>query len=122
GGTVTVVRPRDRAWRTIAADFATAATMAEGGAPFQIVVERHYDRSGDPGRLQDALAAGATVFLPQVHQLLPRLMRLMVAIRTGLVGPLREEASFLFLGEGRSRPAMGPHPAGPVHAFWAPLD
>jgi hypothetical protein len=122
GRTALLLRPRDRAWRTIAPDFATAVAMAEGGAPFQIAVDRRYDRSGDSRRLQGALAAGATVFLPQVHQLLPRLMRLMVAIRAGLVGPLREEASFLFVVEGRSRRAMGLHHDGPVDAFWLQLE
>lgn len=122
GRTAVVLRPRDRAWRTIAPDFATAVAMAETGAPFQIAVERRYDRSGDPRRLRGALEAGATVFLPQVHQLLPRLMRLMVAMRTALVGPLREEASFLFVVEGRSRPAMGLHHDGPVDAFWLQLE
>jgi Cupin superfamily protein len=122
GRTAVVLQPRDRGWRTIAPDFATAVTMAEAGAPFQIAVERRYDRSGDHRRLRGALAAGATVFLPQVHQLLPRLMRLMVAMRTALLGPLREETSFLFVVEGRSRAAMGLHHDGPVDAFWLQLE
>jgi hypothetical protein len=120
--TPTVLPPRDRAWRTIAPDFATAVAMAEAGVPFQIAAERRYDRAGDPRRLRAALAAGATVFLPQVHQVLPRLMRLMVALRTALLGPLREECSFLFVVEGRSRPGMGLHHDGPVDAFWLQLD
>jgi hypothetical protein len=117
-----VLRPRDHAWRSIAPDFATAVAMAEAGAPFQIAAERRYDRSGDPRRLRAALAAGATVFLPQVHQVLPRLMRLMVALRVALVGPLREETSFLFAVEGRGRPGMGPHHDGRVDAFWLQLE
>ena len=122
GRTPAVLRPRDRAWRAIAPDFATAVRMAEAGAPFQIAVERRYDRSGDPHRLRAALAAGATIYLPQVHQLLPRLMRLMVALRAGLLGPLREECSFLFAVEGRGRPGMGLHHDGPVDAFWLQLE
>src|SRR5918996_3278477 len=86
-----VLRPRDRAWHAIAPDFATAVAMAEAGAPFQIAAERRYDRSGDPRRLRAAPAAGAPGFLPQVHHVLPRLARLMVALRVGLLGPLREE-------------------------------
>jgi hypothetical protein len=117
-----VLRPRDHAWRGIAPDFATAVAMAEAGAPFQIAAERRYDRSGDPRRLGAALAAGATVFLPQVHQVLPRLMRLMVALRATLVGPLREETSFLFAVEGRGRPGLGPHHDGRVDAFWLQLE
>ncbi len=120
--TPVVLRPRDGAWRTIAPDFAAVVAMAGSGVPFQIAAERRYDRSGNPRRLRAALAAGATVFLPQVHQILPRLMRLMVALRTSLMGPLREECSFLFAVEGRSRPGMGLHHDGPVDAFWLQLE
>ncbi len=122
GRAPTVLRPRDRAWRAIAPDFATVVAMAEAGAPFQIAAERRYDRSSDPRRLRPALSAGATVFLPQVHQVLPRLMRLMVALRIALTGPLREETSFLFAVEGRGRPGMGLHHDGPVDAFWLQLE
>jgi JmjC domain len=122
GRNAVVLPPRDGRWRTIAPDFATAVGMAEAGAPFQIAVERRYDRAADPRRVRGALATGATVFLPQVHQLLPRLMRLMVALRTTLVGPLREETSFLFVVEGRNRVAMGLHHDGPVDAFWLQLE
>jgi hypothetical protein len=122
GRAPSVLRPRDGAWRTIAPDFATALRMAADGAPFQIAAERRYDRSGDPRRLRAALAAGATIYLPQVHQLLPRLMRLMVALRAALLGPLREECSFLFAVEGRGRPGMGLHHDGPVDAFWLQLE
>ena len=122
GRTTIVLPPRDRAWRAIAPGFSAAVAMAEEGAPFQIVAERRYDRSGDPRRVRRALAAGATVFLPQVHQLLPRLMRLMVALRTELLGPLREESSYLFVVDGRGRPAMGLHHDGPVDGFWLQLE
>ena len=117
-----VLRPRDGAWRRIVPDFPTAVAMAEAGLPFQIAAERHYDRSGDPRRLRAALTAGATVFLPQVHQVLPRLMRLMVALRAALLGPLREECSFLFAVEGSGLPGMGLHHDGPVDAFWLQLE
>jgi hypothetical protein len=102
--------------------FETVVAMAEAGLPFQIAAERRYDRSGDVRRLRAALAAGGTVFLPQVHQVLPRLARLMVALRVGLLGPLREECSFLFAVEGRGRPGMGLHHDGPVDAFWLQLQ
>ena len=118
----TVLAPRDHAWRAIAPGFDTAVAMARAGVPFQIAAERRYDRSGDRRRLGPALAAGATVFLPQVHQVLPRLMRLIVALRMGLLGPLREECSFLFAVEGRGRPGMGLHHDGPVDAFWVQLE
>ena len=117
-----VLRPRDGAWRAIAPDFAGAVAMAASGLPFQIADERRYERSADRRRLRPALRAGATVFLPQVHQVLPRLMRLMVALRVALLGPLREECSFLFLVEGRGRTGMGLHHDGPVDAFWLQLE
>lgn len=113
--------PRDRAWRTLIPDFAEARRMAASGLPFQIVADRRYDRSGDRTRLGRALAEGATVYLPQVHQVLPRLMRLMVALRVSLLGPDREETSFLFLVQGRGRLGMGLHHDGAVDAFWLQL-
>ena len=117
-----VLRPRDAAWRSIAPDFDTAIAMAAAGVPFQIAAERRYDRRGDPRRLRRALAEGATVFLPQVHQVLPRLMRLIVALRVELLGPRTEECSFLFAVEGRGRTGMGLHHDGPVDAFWLQLE
>ncbi|HTO12913.1 MAG TPA: cupin domain-containing protein [Candidatus Binatia bacterium] len=122
GKAPTVLPPRDGAWRAIAPDFAGAVAMAAAGLPFQIADERRYDRRADRRRLGPALSAGATVFLPQVHQGLPRLMRLMVALRVALLGPLREECSFLFLVEGRGRTGMGLHHDGPVDAFWLQLE
>jgi hypothetical protein len=117
-----VLPPRDAAWRSIVPDFDTAIAMAAGGVPFQIAAERRYDRKGDPRRLRRALADGATVFLPQVHQVLPRLMRLIVALRVGVLGPRKEECSFLFAVEGRGRTGMGLHHDGPVDAFWLQLE
>lgn len=118
-----VVRaPCDDAWRDVAPDFAGALALVRSGAPFQIALERRYDRSGDPARLRAALRAGATIYLPQVHQLLPRVMRLMVALRSALLGPFREEASFLFLVEGRGRAGMGLHHDGEVDAFWLQIE
>src|SRR4029450_1991770 len=69
--------PRDRTWRAIAPGFAACVEMAGAGLPFQIAADRQVDRSGDPRRLPAALAAGHTVYLPQVHQVLPRLLRLL---------------------------------------------
>jgi hypothetical protein len=117
-----VLQPRDRAWRAVAPDFAGAVAMAAAGLPFQIAEERRYDRAADPRRLRSALRRGATVFLPQVHQVLPRLMRLMVALRVALLGPRRVECSFLFLVEGRGRTGMGLHHDGAVDAFWLQLE
>lgn len=117
-----VLAPRDEAWRTIVPGYREAVAMAASGLPFQVVADRRYDRSGDPRRLRAALASGKTVFLPQVHQVLPRLMRLMVALRVELLGPFREECSFLFATEGHGREAMGLHHDGEVDQFWLQLE
>ena len=113
---------RDRAWRQLAPRFDDVVALTAAGLPFQIAAERTYDRSGRAARLRPALAAGKTVFLPQVHQVLPRVMRLMVALRVAFMGPGREECSFLFLVEGRGREGLGLHHDGDVHAFWLQLE
>lgn len=117
-----VLAPRDRAWRSIVPRFAECVAMAAAGLPFQIAADRRYDRSGDPAKLRRALGAGATVYLPQIHQALPRLARLIVALRAAVCGPGRDECSFLFLVEGRRRPGMGLHHDGAVDAFWLQLE
>jgi hypothetical protein len=61
------------------------------------------------------------VFLPQIHQVLPRVMRLIVALRA-LVGAGREETSFLFLVDGRGREGLGLHHDDDVHAVWLQLE
>jgi mannose-6-phosphate isomerase-like protein (cupin superfamily) len=122
GQRAVVLRARDGEWRNVAPDFAGAIALVQAGAPFQIALERRYDRSGDPSRLRAALRAGATIYLPQVHQILPRVMRLMVALRAALLGPFREESSFLFFVEGRGRAGMGLHHDGDVDAFWLQLE
>jgi hypothetical protein len=122
GRAPTVLPPRDRAWRAITPGFAECVAMASGGLPFHIVADRRVDRSSDPRRLAAALEAGHTAYLPQVHQVLPRLMRLVVALRAALLGPGREECSFLFAVEGTGRPGMGLHHDGEVDAFWLQLE
>ncbi len=117
-----VLPPRDGAWRSVAPDFETLRDFVASGLSFQVVAERRYDRSADPRRLGRALARGETVYVPQVHQVLPRLMRLMVAIRAALMGPLREERSFLFIAEGKGREGMGLHHDGRVDSFWLQLE
>ncbi len=117
-----LLRPRDDAWPALAPPFAGAVALARAGVPFQIALERRYDRSGDARRLARALARGATVYLPQAHQVLPRVARLMVALREELLGPRRDESSFLFLVQGRGREGMGLHHDGDVDAFWVQLE
>jgi hypothetical protein len=117
-----VLRPRDRAWRAIAPGFRAWVALTAAGLPFQIVANRRYDRSGDPAQVPRALAAGATIYFPQVHQVLPRLMRLMVALRATVLGPGREECSFLFVVQGRGLPGMGLHHDGDVEALWLQLE
>jgi mannose-6-phosphate isomerase-like protein (cupin superfamily) len=117
-----VLPPRDRSWRSIAPSYRESLTMAATGLPFQIASNRRYDRSGDPRRLSLALGQGATVFMPQIHQVLPRVTRLMVTLRVALFGPFRDECSFLFLVDGRGRTGMGLHHDGDVDAFWLQLE
>ena len=117
-----VLAPRARRWREIAPGFADCARLAGAGLPFQIAAERRYDRSGAPARLAPALAAGKTVFLPQIHQVLPRLARLMAALRASLLGPRGASCSFLFMVEGRGREGLGLHHDGEVDAFWLQLE
>jgi hypothetical protein len=117
-----VLTPRDRAWRAIAPGFDDAVAMAAAGLPFQIAADRRYDRSGDPRRLQKAIADGKTLFVPQAHQVLPRLARLMVALRVAFFGPFRDECSFLFAVQGRGREGMGLHHDGEVDSIWLQLE
>jgi hypothetical protein len=114
--------PGDRSWRAIAPSFDAMVDLARVGLPFQIAAHRRYDRSGRLGRLRPALAAGKTVFMPQIHQVLPRVMRLMVALRVAFVGPGREECSFLFMVDGRGREGLGLHHDGEVISFWLQLE
>jgi len=95
--------------------------MACSGLPVQIAAARRYDRRPDPAAIAGALRRGDTVFMPQVHQVLPRVARLMVALRALVLGPFREEYSFLFLVQGRGREGMGLHHDGPVDGFWLQL-
>jgi mannose-6-phosphate isomerase-like protein (cupin superfamily) len=122
GRRVAVLPARDPAWRSLHPGVARAVALAREGVPFQIALERRYDRSGDPRRLAVALARGATVYFPQAHQFLPRVARLMVALRRDLLGARAEETSFLFLVQGRGRTGMGLHHDGDVDAFWLQLE
>jgi hypothetical protein len=117
-----VLPPRDTAWRAIVPRFDAALAMARTGVPFHTAVERRYDRRSDPGTLPRALRDGRTIFFPQIHQVLPRLARLMVALRVALVGPGRAECSFLFAVQGQGREGLGLHHDGPVDAFWLQLE
>jgi hypothetical protein len=117
-----LLAPRDGAWRTLAPGFERIRRLADDGLPVHIVAARRSRRAPSRRELRRAAEAGATVYLPQVHQVLPRVMRLMVALRNTCLGPLRDECSFLFLVEGRGRPGMGPHHDGNVHGFWVQLE
>ncbi|MBI1736609.1 MAG: hypothetical protein HYR51_15680 [Candidatus Rokubacteria bacterium] len=122
GRTSIVLAPRDESWRRLAPPFERLVELAHAGLPFHVAADRRQGRAPDRDRLRDALAGGATVFLPQAHQVLPRVARLMVALRGALLGPFRDAASYLFLVEGRGREGMGLHHDGDVDAFWLQLD
>src|SRR3972149_4257628 len=49
-------------------------------------------------------------------------VRLMVTLRIAFIGPAQEECSFLFMVEGRGRPAMGLHHDGDVESFWLQIE
>jgi hypothetical protein len=116
-----VRRARDAAWRTIAPRWDEARAVAASGLPVQIAEARRYERRPDARAVARALARGATVFMPQVHQVLPRVARLMVALRATFLGPIRDECSFLFIVAGQGREAMGLHHDGDVDSFWLQL-
>jgi Cupin superfamily protein len=117
-----VLAARDDAWRSTLPPFEDVVTMAASGLPFQIVSDRRYDRMGDRRRVRPALAEGGTLLLTQPHQVLPRLMRLIVGLRVAFMGPFREECSYLFATEGRGREAMGLHHDGDVEQFWLQVE
>jgi hypothetical protein len=122
GRAAVVLPPRDRAWAAIVPDFDAALGLARLGVPFQRAADRRYDRTSALRTLPRALREGWTVFFPQVHQVLPRLARLMVAVRAVLLGPGREERSFVFAVEGQGREGMGLHHDGAVDAFWLQFE
>jgi hypothetical protein len=121
GRTCHVLAPRDKTWRALVPPFARIVDLAGGGLPFHVAAEREQGRVTEELALRRALAAGATVFLPQAHQVLPRVARLMVALRA-LMRFRGEAASYLFLVEGQGREGMGWHHDGDVDAFWLQLE
>jgi hypothetical protein len=60
--------------------------------------------------------------MPQIHQVLPRVARLMATLRATLFGPGREETSFLFIVNGKGRQGMGLHHDGEVDSVWVQLE
>ncbi len=60
--------------------------------------------------------------MPQIHQVLPRVARLMAALRAMLFGGGREETSFLFIVNGKGRQGMGLHHDGEVDSVWVQLE
>jgi len=122
GRSPVVLSPRGRGWRAIAPDWDAIFALARAGVPFQTAVDRRYDRSGDPRILRRAIGEGHTIYFPQIHQVLPRVARLMVALRVALVGSSRGECSFLFAVEGQGLEGLGLHHDGDVDAFWLQLD
>jgi len=96
--------------------------MARSGLPVQIAAERTYQRRPTRAQIDRAFASGATIYMPQVHQVLPRVARLMASLRATLFGPGREETSFLFIVNGKSREGMGLHHDGDVDSVWVQLE
>jgi mannose-6-phosphate isomerase-like protein (cupin superfamily) len=96
--------------------------LARSGLPVQIAAERRYHRRPTRSQIDRAFAAGATVYMPQIHQVLPRVARLMAALRAMLFGGGREETSFLFIVNGKGRQGMGLHHDGEVDSVWVQLE
>src|SRR5215510_4945860 len=117
-----LISPRVPAWRTVAPRFRDALTLALSGLPVQIAAERRYVRRPGRDQIRRAFREGATIYLPQIHQVLPRVARLMAQLRAMLFGPGREECSFLFLVTGRGREGLGLHHDGDVDSVWLQLD
>jgi mannose-6-phosphate isomerase-like protein (cupin superfamily) len=112
----------DRGWKTIVPPFAEVIEMARSGLPFHIASGGRTQASPRKGRIRSALVNGETIYLPQSHEVLPRLARLVVAIRSGLLGPFRHACSFLFAVEGRGKKGMGLHHDGDVDSFWIQIE
>src|SRR5499433_2611431 len=110
------------AWRTLAPRFRDALGLALSGLPVQIAAERRYLRRPRRDQIQRAFVEGATIYMPQIHQVLPRVARLIAQLRATLFGPGREECSFLFLVNGRGRQGMGLHHDGDVDSVWLQLE
>jgi cupin superfamily protein len=96
--------------------------LARSGLPVQIAAERTYNRRPTHAQIDRAFADGAAVYMPQIHQVLPRVARLMVSLRASLFGPGREETSFLFIVNGTGRQGMGLHHDGEVDSVWVQLE
>ena len=88
----------------------------------QIAVDGRYDRRPRRKEIKRAFAEGATIYMPQIHQVLPRVARLMAQLRATLFGPGREECSFLFLVNGKDRQGLGLHHDGDVDSVWLQLE
>src|SRR5262245_18980619 len=110
------------ALRTIAPRFREALDLALSDLPVQIAADRRYVRRPRREQIRRAFAEGATIYMPQIHQVLPRVARLMAQLRASLFGPGREECSFLFLVNGRGRQGMGLHHDGDVDSVCLQLE
>ncbi|HTY80197.1 MAG TPA: cupin domain-containing protein [Candidatus Bathyarchaeia archaeon] len=88
----------------------------------QIAADRRYIRRPRREQIRRAFAEGATIYMPQIHQVLPRVARLMAQLRAALFGPGREECSFLFLVNGKGRQGLGLHHDGEVDSVWLQLE
>jgi mannose-6-phosphate isomerase-like protein (cupin superfamily) len=122
GRSPAVLTPLDDAWRSIVPDFDGSLALVRSGLPFHAVRDRDHDRSPDPRKANAMLARGRTLFLVQPHQVLPRLARLVTALRAALLGPFRTPCSFVFLASGAGREGMGLHHDGDVDSFWLQIE
>jgi hypothetical protein len=112
----------DQDWRHLIPGYAACVAFTQMGLPFHSVLEGSHDTEPDHERIPEDLKAGRSIVLLQPHELMPRLARLMVALRATFFGPFFKESSYLFMTEGLGRPGMALHHDGETHSFWLQLE
>jgi hypothetical protein len=116
-----VLAPRDEAWREIVPGYETCVELTRLGLPFHAVREGMHEEEPQHAEIPSYLREGKSIILIQPHELMPRLMRLIVALRAAFFGPFQEESAYLFMTEGRGQPGMALHHDGEAHSVWLQL-
>jgi hypothetical protein len=116
-----VYEPLDQAWQELLPGYESCVAFTRTGLPFHAVIEGSHDERPRPAQIPAALRAGKSIILLQPHEVMPRLMRLVVALRAAFFGAFFDESSYLFMTEGKGKPGMKPHHDGEAHSFWLQL-
>lgn len=112
----------DQDWRHLIPGYEACVAFTQMGLPFHSVLEGSHDTEPDHERIPEDLKDGRSIVLLQPHEVMPRLARLMVALRATFFGPFFKESSYLFMTEGLGRPGMALHHDGDTHCFWLQLE